>query len=224
MSDSHGARRGPAHSAAVLVAVIAALALLATAGLPGRTVAAGRTAAAGRPGRIAPAGPTRSDLEALRRLVAQLEGQSALEATRKPYLVLDLGARTLQYRLMGMVLRDIPLASAGTRGLRPAPRGASPAPEALAGIFTLAEKDADPRLTPLTPDQVEAGADDENAADVFPPAAPAGYGLHFRQALDIQVQGAPEGSLVHGAFSGPSRRRGLLGDLRDSLGALGDLA
>jgi hypothetical protein len=133
--------------------------------------------------------------------VAQLEGQAALEATRKPYLLLDLGARTLQYRLMGMVVREIPLTSAATRGMRPAPRGADPGAQALAGIFTLEEKDGDPRLTPLTPDQVEAGADDENAADVMPPEAPAFYGLRFRQPLDIQVEGAPEGRVVGGAMA-----------------------
>jgi hypothetical protein len=175
--------------------------LLVAVGLLLAGTASGLQRAAWAARRGAPAGPTRADLHALRRLAAQLEAQAALEATRRPYLVLDLGARTLQYRLLGMMLREIPLRSAAARGLRPAPGGARPEAGALAGIFTLQEKDDDPRLTPLTPEQVEAGAGDENAADVMPPEAPSVFGLRFRQPVLIMIEGAPEGEVVRGALA-----------------------
>jgi len=59
------------------------------------------------------------DMDAVRRSVSQLESEYALGSTRKPYFVLDLAARTLRCRLMGMTLREIPVAAVGTSGLEP---------------------------------------------------------------------------------------------------------
>src|SRR5437867_407178 len=106
---------------------------------------------------------TRTDLDAERRRVSALESEVALASTRKPYLVLDLASRTLRYRLMGMTTREVQLPGLTIKGLATASAGAPP--PTLAGIFTLREKDGDPRLKPLSPEQVEAGADDENAAN-----------------------------------------------------------
>src|SRR5260221_134189 len=130
---------------------------------------------------------TRIDLDAERRRVSALESEVALAATRKPYLVLDLGSRTLRYRLMGMTTREVPLPGLTTKGLAAATTAAPP--PTLAGIFTLREKDGDPRLKPLSPEQVEAGADDENVANVLPPEPPKQYGLKFKQPIAVRVEG-----------------------------------
>ncbi len=145
--------------------------------------------------------PTRADLDALRRRVAALESEQALGGARKPYLVLDLGAETLRYRLMGRTVREVPIASFEARGLRRASPGTAPVPAAVAGIFTLKEKQGDPRLSPLTPEQIEAGAADEDAADVLPPEAPALYDLKFRQPAVVRVEGVPQGPGPAGAFA-----------------------
>jgi hypothetical protein len=161
-------------------------------------------------GRGTPSRPTRADLDALRRRVAALECEQALGATRKPYLVLDLGAGTLRYRLMGMTVREIPIASFDARGLRRAGSGAGPAPVSVAGIFSLKEKQNDPRLSPLTPEQIEAGAADEDAADVLPPEAPALFDLEFRQPVRVRVEGIVQGEGRPGAFAAFwARLRGL---------------
>jgi hypothetical protein len=164
----HGRNVGPA----VLLA-----ALLFGAG-------AGERAGGGRA-----AGATRADLDAVRRSVSQLESEYALGSTRKPYFVLDLAARTLRCRLMGMTLREIPVAAVETRGLEAATSSVPAGPTSVAGIFTLKEKEGDPRLSPLTPEQIEAGLDDENAADVLPPEAPAHFALSFRQPLLVRIEG-----------------------------------
>ena len=62
----------------------------------------------------------------------------------------------------------------------------------LAGIVSLKEKEGDPRLTPLSPEQVEEGADDENAANVLPPEVPKEYRLTFNQKLAVRVAGEAE--------------------------------
>ncbi len=136
--------------------------------------------------------PTRADLDALRRRVALLETELALSQSRKPYLVLDAPARRLRYRLLGMTMREIPLRSVEVSGLRRAGAGSAPGPLTLAGIVTLKEKDGDPRLTPLTPAEIEAGAADENVADALPPEAPAAYSLRFKQKVAVRVEGLPE--------------------------------
>jgi hypothetical protein len=143
---------------------------------------------------------TRTDLDAERRRVSALESEVALASTRKPYLVLDLGSRTLRYRLMGMTTRELALPDLTIKGLAAA-TGATP-PPTLAGIFTLREKDGDPRLKPLSPEQVEAGADDENAANVLPPEPPKAYGLKFKQPIAVRVEGRPQAAGVHGVWAG----------------------
>jgi hypothetical protein len=145
---------------------------------------------------------TRTDLEAERRRVVALESEVALASTRKPYLVLDLGSRTLRYRLMGMTTRELPLPGLTVKGLAAA-TAAAPSPT-LAGIFTLREKDGDPRLKPLSPEQVEAGADDENAANVLPPEPPKAYGLKFKQPIAVRVEGREQAAGVHGVWAGLS--------------------
>jgi len=142
---------------------------------------------------------TRTDLDAERRRVSALESEVALASTRKPYLVLDLGSRTLRYRLMGMTTREVSLPGLTIKGLAAATTAASP--PTLAGIFTLREKDGDPRLKPLSPEQVEAGADDENAANVLPPEIPKMYGLKFKQPIAVRVEGHPQAAGVHGVWA-----------------------
>jgi hypothetical protein len=168
-----------------------------TVGRRGRALAAlalagGLVAADAAPAAAVPA-PRRADLDAARRRVALLEAERALTATRKPYLVLDLGARTLRYSLMGMEVRRVDLGGADASGLRPAPADGAAAGTLLAGIVTLREKDDDPRLSPLTPEQIEAGLSDEDAADVMPPEAPADYRLKFHQRVDVRVATHGEG-------------------------------
>jgi hypothetical protein len=142
---------------------------------------------------------TRTDLDVERRRVAALESEVALASTRKPYLVLDLGSRTLRYRLMGMTTREVALPGLTIKGLAAATTGAPP--PTLAGIFTLREKDGDPRLKPLSPEQVEAGADDENVANVLPPEPPKAYGLKFKQPIAVRVEGRPQAAGVHGVWA-----------------------
>jgi hypothetical protein len=151
---------------------------------------------------------TRVDLDAERRRVSALESEVALAATRKPYLVLDLGGRMLRYRLMGMTTREVPLPGLTFKGLAAA-TAAAPTPT-LAGIFTLREKEGDPRLRPLSPEQVEAGADDENVANVLPPEPPKVYGLRFKQPIAVRVEGREQAGGVHSIWAGlRDRWRGL---------------
>lgn len=162
---------------------------------------AGVLPAAPRSGSGRASGATRADLDAVRRTVAQLECERALGLTLKPYLVLDLGARILRYRLMGMTMREVTIDRAEARGLRSAAGTATPDPTSAAAVFTLREKEGDPRLSPLTPEQIEAGLDDENAADVLPPEPPAAYALAFRQPVVLRILGAPPGGGIGGSFA-----------------------
>jgi hypothetical protein len=130
---------------------------------------------------------TGADLDAARRRGAVLESEVALASTRKPYLVLDLGGRALRYRLMGMTMREVPILDLAVEGLETS--DTAPGTPLLAGIFTLKEKENDPRLTPLSPEQVEDGADDENAANALPPEPPREYRLSFRQPIAVEVLG-----------------------------------
>lgn len=169
--------------------------------IPGATlVAAAALAAIGGPSyAVASERPTRADLAAMQRRAARLESEYALASTRRPYIVLDLESGTLRYRLMGMTMREIPIGPVDTTGLV-AESDASGRGEHLAGIFTMAEKEGDPRLDPLTPEEVEAGADDENVAAVFPPEPPKRYRVSFRQPIAILVSGQEEGAGVKGVW------------------------
>ncbi len=102
-----------------------------------------------------------------------------------------------------MTVREIPVEVLGVRGLVAAKRVGSSIepPQSTAGIFSLREKEGDPRLAPLTPEQIEAGLDDENVADALPPDPPARYGLRFRQPVVVQVEGARGSAGVGGALS-----------------------
>ena len=164
------------------LAALLALGALAGAAAAGASRGAGNGASA-----AAAARPTRGDLETARRRTAVLESELALASTRKPYLVLDLGARALRYRMMGMTMREVAIHDLAVQGLQTA----EPAPGAplVAGIFTLQEKENDPRLTPLSPEQVEDGADDENAANALPPEPPREYTLTFKQPIAVEVVG-----------------------------------
>jgi hypothetical protein len=155
----------------------------------------------GSPAAVGPERPTRADLDRLRRRVALLESEHALGLSRKPYLVLDLGSRTLRYGLLGMALRELPLDGAEARGFVSVSGTGAPASTAVAGILTLDEKEKDPRLSPLTPAQIEAGATDEDAADVLPPEVPEDYALIFKQSLFLQVEGSPKEKGVGGVLS-----------------------
>jgi hypothetical protein len=178
-----GTEEGMVGAARWVGAALAACLLAGSAAVP---------AAAGR--------PTRADLEAARRRVAVLAAEHALAATRKPYLVLDLGEGTLRHALLGMDLERADLAPIEARGLVPARGRAASEPARLAGIVTLREKENDPRLKPLTPEQIEAGLADENVADVMPPEVPADYRLAFRQRLVVRVDAWP-GSGVAGVLT-----------------------
>ncbi|HEV8200264.1 MAG TPA: hypothetical protein VGS03_09605 [Candidatus Polarisedimenticolia bacterium] len=186
---------------ALALAVAAALALPPATGI--------RSAAAAQSGRTdkAPARTTRADLDAVRRRAAVLESELALAATRKPYLVLDLGGRALRYRLMGMTMREVPIPDLAVEGLETSE--GTPGTPLLAGIFTLQEKENDPRLKPLSPEQVEDGADDENAANALPPEPPREYRLSFKQPIAIEVLGRETRGGVDGMwgrFVGALRR------------------
>jgi len=135
---------------------------------------------------------TRADLAALRRRVALLESELALARSRKPYLVVDAESKRLRQELFGMTLREIPAREIDIDGLRRTGEGGVPGPLSLAGIVTLKEKDKDPRLSPLTPEQIEEGAADENVADALPPEAPADYALTFQQSVVVRIEGIPE--------------------------------
>jgi hypothetical protein len=141
-------------------------------------------------------------LRQARRQIGRLEAETALTATRKPYVVVDLDERVAQVRLMGMTVREIRLDRCAARGLQAAPEleGAEQ-PKQVAGIFTLREKEGDPRLSPLTPEQIEAGQDDENTADALPPDPPSVYGLAFRQPVYLKVDGRGASASVGGILS-----------------------
>jgi hypothetical protein len=162
----------------------------------------GMVAAASRAGGAGGSGPTRADLDATRRRLARMESEYALVQTRKPYLVLDAGARVLTVRLMGMTVREVPMLGLEARGLLPARDAAEgAAPLRVAGIVTLKEKENDPRLTPLSAEQIEAGADDENAADALPPPIPAGFRLFFRQSLVVPVESRGQDGSLGGVWT-----------------------
>ncbi len=168
-----------------VAAIPAVIAILALVTAPTVILALSAFAAPG-PETVA----TRADLEAARLQVARLEAEQALARNRKPWVVIDLPARTIRYRLLGMELRDIPFTDFETHGLeRMAPGGKAPEARFLAGIFSVKEKEGDPRLSPLTPEQIEAGLDDENTADALPPEPPANYRLWFDQSLVVRVNG-----------------------------------
>ena len=167
----------------VPVSLAAAVLLAAGAGLV--------AAPAGR-GAAGVAAPTRADLDALRRRVALLEGELALARSRKPYLVLDAAESQLRVALLGLTVREIPLASIDFDGALQAHEGDAMAALAQAGIVTIKEKENDPRLKPLTPSDIEAGAADENVADVLPPEAPADYELLFTQPALARIEGIAE--------------------------------
>jgi len=143
--------------------------------------------------------PTRADLDLLRREVARLEGELALARSRKPYLVVDAPAHRLRYGLLGMTMREIPASAIRIEGLARSGAGDEPGPLALAGILTLKEKEKDPRLVPLTPEQIEGGAADENVADALPPEAPDEFSVQFKQPIVLRVEGVPE---KKGAWTG----------------------
>ncbi len=139
---------------------------------------------------------TRGDLREERSRVARLEADYALSSARQPYVVLDVKERRLLYRLVGMTLREVPLDGVEIHGLRPAAEEPAPAPPQMAGIFSLGEKEGDPRLSPLTPEQIEAGLDDEDAVDALPPDPPTEFSLAFKQPVTIRVAGSPSGASV----------------------------
>ncbi|MBI4169249.1 MAG: hypothetical protein HY510_04850, partial [Acidobacteria bacterium] len=116
MIERRARRPGPPCAAAITTALLLTVPGAWIAGLPARK--AGEGAAA----------PTRADLDLGRRRVALLQGEHALAATRGPYVVLDLDARTLRYGLMGMDAREVPLASIEADGLRRASPGTAPDP------------------------------------------------------------------------------------------------
>jgi hypothetical protein len=177
-------RRGPRPTLRAL-SLVACLAMLAGAG------AWLESAAATRATRPAPSPLTRADLAVLRGRVALLESELALARSRKPYLVVDAGARRLRFALLGMTMRDFPAQEIDIDGLRRPGDGGVPGPLSLAGIVTLKEKEKDPRLSPLTPEQIEAGAADENVADALPPEAPVVYALSFKQPVAVRIDGSP---------------------------------
>ena len=145
------------------------------------------------------AAPTRADLDLLRRRVAVLESELALARSRKTYLVVDAPGKRLRYGLLGMTMREIPSSAIRIDGLHYTGEEGAPGPLALAAIATLREKEKDPRLSPLTPEQIEAGAADENVADALPPEAPADFDLQFKQPIILRVEGIPE---KKGAWTG----------------------
>ena len=151
--------------------------------------AAGDKPAAGKPTTAGkPAAVTRADLDAARRRAALLEAEHALARTRKPYVVIDLPARTLRYRMMGLDLRDVPCSDIEIKGLHLA--GGVSEPRLLAGVFSLKEKEDDPRLDPLTPEEIESGLDDENTPNALPPEPPADFRLWFEEPVVARVTGA----------------------------------
>lgn len=153
--------------------------------------------------------PTRADLAEARRHVALLESELTLARARKPYIVVDALARSVRYALLGMTVREIAAQEIEFEGLLPPGDGAASGTPALAGIVTLERKENDPRLSPLTPEQIEAGAADENVADALPPEAPADYRLSFKQRVRLRVAGIPEKKTTLGRLS--SWLRGLRG-------------
>jgi hypothetical protein len=162
---------------------------LVRAGLGALALAAGLTGLADA--RLAGAA-THADLALLRRRVALLESELALARSRKPYLIVDAATRSLRYDLLGMTVREVGARDVRIDGLRRPGDGSVQGPLSLAGIVTLKEKENDPRLSPLTPEQIEAGAADENVADALPPEAPADYTLTFKQAVLVRVEGIAE--------------------------------
>lgn len=139
--------------------------------------------------------PSRDDLEAALARVAALEADHALARTRQPWIVLDLPAGMIRYRLMGLELRDVPLAGIETDGLiRRSDGTGTPTAGSLAGILVLKEKEDDPRLSPLTPAEAGSGEDDENSAGALPPEAPADYRLWFEQSIEMRIRGTGGGA------------------------------
>ena len=173
----------PAAARALVAAAVVALSLAPLGAEPRNAAKKETSASKGE----AAARPTRGDLETARRRAAILESELALASTRKPYLVIDLGGRVLRYRMMGMTMRDVPVLDVDVEGLQTAEPAAGAA--LMAGIFTLKEKENDPRLTPLSPEQVEEGADDENTANALPPDVPREFRLSFKQPIAIEVVG-----------------------------------
>lgn len=149
---------------------------------------------------------TRGDLDLLRRRVALLESELALARSRKPYVIVDAPGHRLRYGLLGMTVREIPAGEIRIDGLKRAHGAIAPAPVTLAGIMTLKEKENDPRLAPLTPEQIEAGASDENVADALPPEAPADFRVQLNQPVALRVEGVPEKDSVLAGATGWWRR------------------
>ena len=115
---------------------------------------------------------------------------------------------------MGMTVREVPIQGVEAGGLLAAPRSGRSlelAPS-VAGIFSLRQKEGDPRLAPLTPEQIEAGLDDENAADALPPEPPANYDLDFKEPVNLRIAGGLRAGAVGGILASmTSFWRGVVG-------------
>ena len=181
--------------------VTAAVRALSLAALLAAPADSGLSSAAGTGGSRPAPQLTRADLAALRRRIALLESELALARSRKPYLVVDAESRRLRQVLFGVTLREIAARDIDIDGLRRAGEGGVPGPLSLAGIVTLKEKDKDPRLSPLTPEQIEQGAADENVADALPPEAPADYALTFQQPVVVRIEGPEKKTGMPGVLS-----------------------
>ena len=138
----------------------------------------------------------------------RLEVEYPLAESRKPYLVLDLSASRLDYRISGVTTKSIPLRVDSIR----TPRGRADIGSGRLKLLTLHDRGAPPEV--IRPPDPSAPVDPLKDPKIFPPDPPTDYTLSFDQPVRIRIQGEGSGGVADAL-------RGAGKTIRERLGAGG---
>lgn len=120
----------------------------------------------------------------------RLEVEVPLAESRKPYLVLDLAASRLDYRISGVTTKSIPFR---VDSIRP-PRGRAEIGSGRLRLLTLHDRGAPPEV--IRPPDPSAPVDPLRDPKIFPPDPPTDYTLSFDQPVKIRIQGEGSGGVA----------------------------